>query len=249
MSKLDRFLVSEGLLLIFPSFSAICLDRHLSDHRPILMRELVVDYGPSPFRMFSSWFSKQGFDKIVEDTWNNSIFKETNSIVLLKKKLQALKSVIRSWIKDQILNSNAERSDIMKRLADLDKSFDQGNATDDLVKNRSALLKDLHDINTRLSFDMAQKAKIRWSIEGDENSKFFHGILNKKRAQLAIRGVFVDGNWIDDPTHVKAEFLNHFSNRFSKPSISRIHLTSQMSNSLSQDQVENLERNVTYDEI
>ncbi|GJU57979.1 hypothetical protein Tco_1235745 [Tanacetum coccineum] len=55
----------------------------------------------------------------------------------------------------------------------LDKSFDQGNATDDLVKDRSALLKDLHDINSRLSFDMAQKAKIRWSIEGDENSKFF----------------------------------------------------------------------------
>ncbi|GJY71394.1 RNA-directed DNA polymerase, eukaryota [Tanacetum coccineum] len=39
-------------------------------------------------------------------------------------------------------------SDIMKRLADLDKSFDQGNATDDLVKDRSALLKDLHDINS-----------------------------------------------------------------------------------------------------
>ncbi|GJT26817.1 RNA-directed DNA polymerase, eukaryota [Tanacetum coccineum] len=218
MSKLDRFLVFEGLLSIFPSLSAICLDRHLSDHRPILMHELMVDYGSSPFRMFSSWFSKQGFVKIVKDTWNNSIFKETNSIVLLKKKLQALKSVIRSWIKDQNLNSNAERSDIMKRLAVLDKSFDQGNATDDLVKDRSALLKDLHDINSRL-------------------------------AQLAIRGVFVDGNWIDDPTHVKAEFLNHFSNRFSKPSNSSIHLSSQMSNSLSQDQVENRERNVTYEEI
>ncbi|GJZ59966.1 RNA-directed DNA polymerase, eukaryota [Tanacetum coccineum] len=226
MSKLDRFLVSEGLLSIFPSLSAICLDRHLSDHRPILMRELVVDYGPSPrYDVPQLWFPPN------------------------KKKLQALKSVIRSWIKDQNLNSNAERSDIMKRLADLDKSFDQGNATDDLVKDRSALLKDLHDINSRLSFDMAQKAKIRWSIEGDENSNFFHGILNKKRAQLAIRGVFVDGNWIDDPTHVKAEFLNHFSNRFSKPSNSSIHLSSQMSNSLSQDQVENLERNVTYDEI
>ncbi|GKB30917.1 RNA-directed DNA polymerase, eukaryota, reverse transcriptase zinc-binding domain protein, partial [Tanacetum coccineum] len=39
MSKLDRFLVSEGILSLFPSITAICLDRHLSDHRPILLRE------------------------------------------------------------------------------------------------------------------------------------------------------------------------------------------------------------------
>ncbi|GJS87527.1 reverse transcriptase domain-containing protein [Tanacetum coccineum] len=32
-----------------------------------------------------------------------------------------------------------------------------------------------------------------WAIEGDENSKYFHGIINKKRSNLAIRGVFVDG--------------------------------------------------------
>ncbi|GKG00978.1 hypothetical protein Tco_0305683 [Tanacetum coccineum] len=40
--------------------------------------------------------------------------------------------------------------------------------------------------------ELSQKSKIRWSIEGDENSKFFHNIINKKRAQLAIRGILVD---------------------------------------------------------
>ncbi|GJS90826.1 RNA-directed DNA polymerase, eukaryota [Tanacetum coccineum] len=64
MSKLDRFLISEGLLTSFPSLSALCLDRHLSVHRPILMRELKVDYGPTPFRLFHSWFYKKGFDKM-----------------------------------------------------------------------------------------------------------------------------------------------------------------------------------------
>nr|GEV64338.1 putative reverse transcriptase domain-containing protein [Tanacetum cinerariifolium] len=39
MSKLDRFLVSGGIFLIFPSITALCLDHHLSDHRPILLRE------------------------------------------------------------------------------------------------------------------------------------------------------------------------------------------------------------------
>ncbi|GKD29328.1 RNA-directed DNA polymerase, eukaryota [Tanacetum coccineum] len=65
--------------------------------------------------------------------------------------------------------------------------------------NKISLLKDIHDLDKRHSSDLAQKAKIQWAIEGDENSKYFHGIINKKRSQLAIRGVLVDGEWIEDP--------------------------------------------------
>nr|GEZ23532.1 RNA-directed DNA polymerase, eukaryota [Tanacetum cinerariifolium] len=68
MSKLDRFLISKGLMASFPHLSAICLDKHLSDHRPIPMREMNIDYGPTPFRFFHSWFKIKGFDKLVEDT-------------------------------------------------------------------------------------------------------------------------------------------------------------------------------------
>nr|GEZ56152.1 RNA-directed DNA polymerase, eukaryota [Tanacetum cinerariifolium] len=39
MSKLDRFLVSEGIYFVFPSITDMCLDKHLSDHRPIVLRE------------------------------------------------------------------------------------------------------------------------------------------------------------------------------------------------------------------
>nr|GFA06525.1 RNA-directed DNA polymerase, eukaryota, reverse transcriptase zinc-binding domain protein [Tanacetum cinerariifolium] len=37
MSKLDRFLISEGLMSSCPNILAVTLDRHLSDHRPILL--------------------------------------------------------------------------------------------------------------------------------------------------------------------------------------------------------------------
>nr|GEW90283.1 RNA-directed DNA polymerase, eukaryota [Tanacetum cinerariifolium] len=201
MSKVDRFFIFEGLLSGFPSLSALCLDRHLSDHRPNIMREFLVDYGPSPFRVFHSWFDKDGFDKLVEDSWKNLSFVEANKISLLWNKFQALKAI--------------------------DKLFDKGKSNDVLVNERTSLLKDLHDINAHHSLDMAQKAKIRWSIEGDENSKYFHGVINKKRSQLSIRGVIVGTDWIDEPTKVENEFLNHFSNRFSKPSSPDITLDTQ----------------------
>nr|GEV09018.1 RNA-directed DNA polymerase, eukaryota [Tanacetum cinerariifolium] len=91
------------------------------------------------------------------------------------------------------------RSSILCRLVKLDKLFDQGKGNDDLVNERTTLLKELQGVNARSSLDMDQKAKIRWSIKGDENSKYFHGIVNKERSQLAIRGILVEGDWIDEP--------------------------------------------------
>nr|GEW22816.1 probable sodium/metabolite cotransporter BASS1, chloroplastic [Tanacetum cinerariifolium] len=212
MSKLDRFLISKGLLTLFPSLSALCLDRHLSDHRPIIMRELNVNYVTTPFHFFHSWFNKNGFDKMVEDSWNSSL-------------------------------------SIHNRLSALDKLIDQGKCSEDLVSERSNLLKELHDLNSNASVDMIQKAKIRWAIEGDENPKYFHGIINKKRSQLAIRGVLVQGDWIVEPSHVKKEFLNHFSNRFADPNSPRLIIDFQFPNTLSLEQLSDIERDVTYDEI
>ncbi|GJX87083.1 hypothetical protein Tco_0339097 [Tanacetum coccineum] len=61
----------------------------------------------------------------------------------------------------------------------------------------------LNDINYIGSLEAAQKSKVRWAIEGDENTKFFYGILNSKRSKLAIRGTIFYGEWIVDQLAVK----------------------------------------------
>ncbi|GJW05906.1 RNA-directed DNA polymerase, eukaryota [Tanacetum coccineum] len=249
MSKLDRFLISEGLISIFPSLAAICLDRRLSDHRPILLRESSVDYGPTPFRVFHSWFTKDGFDNLIADTWNNLSIMETNKISLLRKKFQALKAIIKNWSRDEMLKASAVRHSAQSRISELDKLIDKGLSNNDIINERISLLKDIHDLDKRHSSDLAQKAKIQWAIEGDENSKYFHGIINKKRSQLAIRGVLVDGEWIEDPPKVKNEFLEHFSNRFSMPTGQTINLDSHMFQKISIDQNADLESDVSLEEI
>ncbi|GJU30905.1 RNA-directed DNA polymerase, eukaryota [Tanacetum coccineum] len=95
MSKLGRFLISEGLLTKFPHLSALCLDRHLSDHWPLLMRESCFDFGPTPFRVFHSCFSMEGFDTFMESTWKSMNVDESNGLIRLKKKLQCLKNAIK----------------------------------------------------------------------------------------------------------------------------------------------------------
>ncbi|GJU38233.1 RNA-directed DNA polymerase, eukaryota [Tanacetum coccineum] len=249
MSKLDRFLISNGLLSTFPLILAICLDRHLSDHRPILLREVISDFGPTPFRFYHSWLGLPGFDELVKNSWNSFVLDDSNEMIRFKKKLQMLKKVIRTWTMDHKRQQVGRTNDLKTKLCDIDKMLDQGGATDDILLSRMEVLKQLHDVQASNNRDFMQKAKVRWAIEGDENSKYFHTIINKKRANLSVKGVMVDGDWIDDPYLVKQEFRNHFADRFQDPGSRRGSLNFLFPNRLRNDQILDLESPISNDEI
>lgn len=173
MSKLDRFLISEGLLMIYPNLSALCLDGHLSDHRPISLKEVYSDYGAIPFHIFHSWFQMDGFDKMVEQTWKSIDIVDINGLIRLKKKLQFLKQTICSWIKNEKSTRNRVKIHTQNKLIEIDRVLDQGGTNTDILKQRMELMKSLTDLESLEAMDISQKAKVRWSIEGDENNKFF----------------------------------------------------------------------------
>ncbi|GKC13322.1 RNA-directed DNA polymerase, eukaryota [Tanacetum coccineum] len=249
MSKLDRFLVSEGIFSTFPAITAVCLDRHLSDHRPIILNEIHTDFGPTPFRIYHSWFKRDGFDAMVEQAWRSFTHTDSNRLIRFKKKLQDLKKIIRVWIMDTNISHVGVKNAIIDDLVDIDKNLDNGVASDEMLANRMELTRKLHDLQQWYIKDAVQKAKVKWAIERGENSKFFHGIINKRHSQLAIRGVFVSGDWHTDPTLVKDSFYDHFASRFKQPVCSRLKLSMSFPNRLSPDQIRELDMNITMDEI
>ncbi|GKA14939.1 RNA-directed DNA polymerase, eukaryota [Tanacetum coccineum] len=197
MSKLDRFLISENLFNSYPNICATSLDRFLSDHRPILLRESNHDYGPIPFRYFNHWTELDGFNKFVIDTWNSAPV-ETNAMRNVMQKFKFLKGKIREWLK--IYKSKNGGSGILKEeLNRIDADIDKGLASDIIINRRMEVIKSIQYLDKIHVMDLAQKAKVKWAIEGDENSRYFHGVLNKKRSQSNIRGIMVDGKWQDNP--------------------------------------------------
>ncbi|PWA42102.1 RNA-directed DNA polymerase, eukaryota, Reverse transcriptase zinc-binding domain protein [Artemisia annua] len=82
---------------------ALCLHRHLSDHRPILLREVQLDFGLTPFRFYHSWFDFAGFDDMIKLSWHSFSHSDTNGMIRFKKKLQDLKIIIRRWVKTKRL--------------------------------------------------------------------------------------------------------------------------------------------------
>ncbi|GJS28838.1 RNA-directed DNA polymerase, eukaryota [Tanacetum coccineum] len=139
MSKLDRFLISEGIFSIFPSITALCLNRHLSDHRLILLCEVYSDFGLIPFRFYHSWFSLEGFDAMVEQTWRSFSHSDVNRMIRFNKKLQDLKTIIRCWVKDRRLHRSGEINSIKNELRVIDKEVDHGVVYDSSLFRRLEL--------------------------------------------------------------------------------------------------------------
>ncbi|GJV81698.1 RNA-directed DNA polymerase, eukaryota [Tanacetum coccineum] len=249
MSKLDRFLISDSLLNSCPGMSSVSLDRYLSDHRPILMRESYHDYGPIPFKFYHYWFEYRGFDKFVADSWKGLSISDTNDYVLFMKKLRIMKEKIKVWIRSYQENSNGQLKRLKADLNNIDFVLDKGSGETNDVQCRNDVVCQIQELEKIANMEMAQKAKIRWAVEGDENSKYYHGVINKKRNNLSIRGVMVEGTWIESPALVKKAFFDHFKSQFEHPSPSNIVLERDFSNKVSLDQVEDLERTVSKDEI
>ncbi|GJV91786.1 RNA-directed DNA polymerase, eukaryota [Tanacetum coccineum] len=249
MSKLDRFLISDSLLGACPGISSVSLDRYLSDHRPILLRETYYDYGPIPFKFYHYWFEFDGFDKFVEDSWKEIRVSNTNDYVCFTKKLRILKDKIKNWIRLYKEGSSGQMNCLKSELSKIDSDLDKGVGDQMEVQRRQEIICKIQDLEKNEAIESAQKAKIKWAIEGDENSKYYHGVINKKRSNLAIRGVQVEGKWVETPSLVKKAFYDHFKRQFDHSGLSNILLDKEFSKRVSSDQVVDLERGVTKEEI
>ncbi|GKG06429.1 hypothetical protein Tco_0326515, partial [Tanacetum coccineum] len=112
-------------------------------------------------------------------------------------KTNAIKAKIREWNKSNMLSVKNVKSKYKEELEALEAIIDRGDGNEEIVNKRTEVM------------------------ALDENTSFFHGVLNKKQSILNIRGIMVDGNWIESLKAVKGEFFQHFSSRFDKPDASR----------------------------
>nr|GEZ94542.1 RNA-directed DNA polymerase, eukaryota [Tanacetum cinerariifolium] len=161
MSKLDRFLISKNLLITCPNISATTLDRYLSNHRPILLRETQSDYGLVPFGFFHHWTQLEGFNKFYIDTWSEAPGDDSSAMRSMMRKLKYLKE----W---NIGNKNNTKRAIEKykeELDALDAAIDKGNGSDDIVNKR---------IEMDLERDVSKEELKRATIENDVFEAFKH---------------------------------------------------------------------------
>ncbi|GJR42636.1 RNA-directed DNA polymerase, eukaryota, reverse transcriptase zinc-binding domain protein [Tanacetum coccineum] len=227
----DHMLIVQGNYIIFGDFNAVreeserrgCnfIQREADDFNTFISSNHLVDVlmggvrfyeielecfdnGPKPFRFLNSWLDEPGFSDILSVAWEHTPHGHTLKAIHFKNKLKGLKGHLRSWCSGHLKSQILSKQDLLEKLKVIDHLIDLGIATSSDIEDRNQLKSKIYDIDKKEMADMAQKAKIKWSIKGDENSKYYHGILNKKRYSLAIKGIKHEGMWITEASQLLA---------------------------------------------
>nr|GEX20199.1 putative ribonuclease H protein At1g65750 family [Tanacetum cinerariifolium] len=94
---------------------------------------------------------------------------------------------------------------------------------------------------------LRQKTRLKWDVEGDENTKFFHSYVRRRNNKCNIRGLVVNEIWYEDPKTIKAEMARHYKTLFSERS--RPSFRCNRIKKISMKDARNLERDIDEKEI
>ncbi|GKB63531.1 putative RNA-directed DNA polymerase, eukaryota, reverse transcriptase zinc-binding domain protein, partial [Tanacetum coccineum] len=247
MSKLDRFLVSHSIIDSSPGLKVTALPRGWSDHTLIMLHFKKVDYGPIPFKFFHSWLQRDGFNDCVMNAYKEC--SHDNPLMTFHDKLKVMKLKIKAWNSLAKCRDASRQLQIKSKLLFIDDKINSGTTSEEEKVDRLNLLKEREDIQKLEDMDTVQKARIKWDIEGDENSKFFHGILKQKRHHQTVKGIMQDGVWITNPQQVKMAFCDFYKEKFkSSDNITNLPTVIPHSSLNNEENLE-LEKAVSVDEI
>nr|GEX90243.1 RNA-directed DNA polymerase, eukaryota, reverse transcriptase zinc-binding domain protein [Tanacetum cinerariifolium] len=180
LSKLDRFLISEGVMEDIPDIKVMAIERLWSDHSPVLLYGKKADFGPSSFKLYNSWLSRDGFDDIVKSMWDSMKTGNGSNKISSHVKLRKLKNASKKWQVDVRKIDRSQKCANLYEIHDIEKIIDDGSASISDREKRIKLLQDIDKLENLEALDLIQKSRIKWDIENDENSKFFHGIITAK---------------------------------------------------------------------
>ncbi|KAH1238295.1 Transposon TX1 uncharacterized protein [Glycine max] len=247
-SRLDRFLVSDQWLLSWPDSSHYTLPRDFSDHCPIILQTKKVDWGPKPFRVADWWLHQKGYQRVVREAWRADQQPGWGGI-LLKNKLRMLKLSIKQWSKEFGNISSKEIHRIQQKLNAVEDIAATRPLSEEEINNRHSLQQQLWEVSTAYESLLRQKSRSRWLQEGDNNTAYFHKVINSRRNYNSIQGILIEGRWVQQPEEVKAEAVKFFLKRFSEQNCYRPTLDGVQFPSLSHSQRQDLILPFTDEEL
>ncbi|XP_071727949.1 uncharacterized protein [Rutidosis leptorrhynchoides] len=239
--KLDRFFITNNLFNVVNDLKGSVLDRGYSDHSPIFLFQDKVDFGPTYFKIFDSWFDRTDFDVTLRNAWN---LINVNHDTDICAKFRLLKANLRSWIQTSRSSEKVRINMINQQLHDLDFLIDAGNANADVIDRRNCLFTERDELLKFKDLDSLQKSRLKWDVEGDENSKFFHCSIKHKRGVQKIQGLMIDGVWEVEPGIIKKKFCDFFKDNFDDHSSGATFIHVDPNYKLSVEEANFLEREV-----
>lgn len=101
-SKLDRFIVSEDLLLTRPTITTSILPFRGSDHWPVQLEATFMGTPRNrPFRFENAWLLHPRFTSNIDKWWKEDLNIQGTKMYMLRQRLKYIKSKLKDWNKKE----------------------------------------------------------------------------------------------------------------------------------------------------
>lgn len=216
LSKIDRALVCESFWNKWPEASFSALDMGISDHCPIILITDARNFGPRPFKFFDSWLSHPELPDVVNIGCKGALTKGVPSKILAFK-LKGMKQAIKDWMYEVKRRQNEQIVVAKGKVSDYEALMENRILTEQELNHELECRMLLNKLESDRVMDLKQQARIKWAVEGDENSAFFHGFIKNRICKSRINGLVIDNEWCTIPGRIKQEAQAHFARRFCEP--------------------------------
>ena len=140
---------------------------------------------------------------------------------VLKENIKRLKSRLKVWNKEQFRDTCKKVKQIQEELNKLEEETTDRQLSLQEVTSKKQLQEALWLAVQSHESLLRQKSKSRWIREGDCNSRYFHLVMNASRRNSLLKGIMIDGIWVDEPQKVNEAVREFFLQRFQESELHR----------------------------
>ncbi|XP_028556870.1 uncharacterized protein LOC114581249 [Dendrobium catenatum] len=214
LERLDKCFINPAVV---SSSNLLCV-KHLacvaSDQCPIVLNLMVYHNKEKILRFEDVWAQNKASMAVVNKVWKKK-YRGNAANILNSKMKDSLKSLF-YWSKSKMQNLLSLKNDLLFQIENLQKKeANEGCLSIDESWKLKALVGEFNSTLAKLDTWWKQRAKVKWMVEGDRNSKFFQSFASSRRNSNFISKIKNDvGEVVEEQKLIVNVFLKHFQDKW-----------------------------------
>ncbi|CAK8577995.1 unnamed protein product [Lathyrus sativus] len=163
------------------------------------------------------WNLQKDCKSLIKNSWNTMVV--GCPMYILNSKLKTLKSNLKDWNKASFVNVHEKVKIGGLNLDVVQKNIDSLGHSDTLVEQEIMLYWSWNMLSMLRIFFWKEKSKIKWALEGDITTSYFHKLAKINHSIKRIMALRVEDNIITNQLDIAFHVVNRFTNLFYSSSL------------------------------